>query len=253
MYVAIRYKSIVLKTHWVVLITIVFAFITLINTHRSIWLASSVAVLLLITTGSIPLIRQIQFIVGIAAALFITSILFSTSDRLDLGELSTETSNVTSLTEFLEVRLRGITDPQDDPTASWRSYLWQQAIAETNEQPLVGVGIGRNFQFKTKWWDVIHTSPHNYYITSSFHGGYTALVLYVFFIMQVLWLLFSKLARTLSARTRTMLMTSMIVIFSAHTMFIAYHHEFFSLLYIGLSIAVIMTAKKQQPEPILPL
>jgi O-antigen ligase len=234
--VGMRYKVFHLRNWQVNFIVIMFVVITLMNTHRSIWLATGVVVALFILWKIVSFYRSLQLVLVLLLATLLSGLVISLGTKgLSVGA-------------YLQNRLLAFTDPQEDATAKWRTVLWQQALERVREQPLVGVGLGGNFQFTGPGGDTITTSPHNFYVTLAYHTGVTGFVLYVLFILQVLYFLIITLRRRLSKQSRTILLTTLVVVLAGHAMFVAYHHEFFTLMYIGLGLATLSNKRVENPK-----
>ena len=233
--VAAKLKTIHLKDHHITLLSVLFVFLTVVNTHRSVWLATFVAISLLVLLRIIPLKRYIQLSVAIIIASVAVTIIFPYVGLADEG-----------LSEFLQRRFRAFTDYESDPTASWRSFLWAQVVEIIRTHPWLGVGLGNNFQLWGPDGNIWTVSPHNHYLMVGYHAGVTGIVLYALFVLQFAYHLLRQLAQSLTARQRTMLMSTLINCVAAHFLFVAYPHEFYTVLYMGLGAAIIVS-RVQQP------
>lgn len=221
-----RFGRLRIGSVWLVALGIVIALITLINSHRSVWLAMMLAFAL------IPLFRifnprQLAAIASILAIGMVLSLTIFSRAEMDL-------------TEHLQERSKAFTSFEDDGTASWRYLLWLQALDEIRKSPVRGVGYGRHFQMLDRRGNLVTTYVHNYYITIAYHAGITALLLYLAWLAHLLYRIKQGINRrsTLSSRSRIMLITSFIVLLASHVYYVAFGHDTFTMFYAGLATSI---------------
>lgn len=234
LYIVDRQRLIKLKGPIFYGLILTFAGFTLINNHRSVWMATLASLALLLLFRRLSSRRQLQVGIGV----FIALIGLSLAPNSFNEEIGT----------FIQERSAAFTDAQSDDTASWRLFLWQQAIEAIKEHPFQGVGLGQNFQLTGPFGDIITTSPHNQYLTLGYHGGVTALVIYLFLIASLLLRLRSKLLKPNFPQERAIYFTTLMIIMVVSLYYMAYTSEvdFMTWLFIGLGIG----ALSNRPAPL---
>lgn len=237
LYIVDRQKLITLKAPLFYGLVLSFGLFTLVNNHRSVWLATAASLVLLWLFRHLSTKRQLQVGVGLFAGTLLLGL--------------APTSFTTELARSLQTRASVFTDFQQDDTAFWRFTLWQRATEEIREQPVLGVGLGRHFQLADPEGDIITTSPHNEYITLAFHTGITGLVFYTLFLINLLLLLRARLLRKGPASERAIVFTTLLIIAVVSLFYIAYTAEtdFLTWLYIGLGVAVVTNKSEAQLSP----
>jgi O-antigen ligase len=202
-------------------------FLLVFTAHRSVWLASVVALIGLYFLKEVRLSQQAQLlIIGVFVALLVFWGLFS------VGQ---------SPVVFLEDRLQAFTAPGSDNTASWRLELWRRSVSLIQKSPFLGKGFGSHFSFYLAYGNVVRTSPHNLYLTIGLQIGLIGLVLYLVFALGVYFsLLRASKWPKLSPSDAAIILTALIVFVAAHAYYIAYVFEFMTWLYMGLAISVLV-------------
>ena len=213
----------------IIVATVLFVALALLNPHRSVWLASTVAATGLVVLRLVPLHRQIVtglVVMLVAAAVFITAPQFVGEGVTVLGQ-----------------RAAAFTSPEADPTTAWRIHLWSQALAEVRDQPILGIGLGRHFRFVDQAGHLITTSPHNFYITLLLHAGAIGTTLFIMFAISTVATVF-RAVRNEEAddRDRTVMLTALVSLMAMGAFFLAYSSEFAHLSWavtgLGLSTAM---------------
>jgi O-antigen ligase len=213
------------RTKWLVATVPLFVFLIATNSHRSVWLAGGVAIAALFSLRQLPI--RVTFIPTLVLVTAAVLLLIAFPNGMD-----TVISSASS-------RAVAFTNPADDPTASWRQYLWRQALDRAAERPLTGVGFGSHFQFVDRGGNLITTSPHNHYVTLFYHSGAVGLSLYLVFVTLSL----SYFHRTLrkpgaSFEIHVVTIVSLIALISSAAYFVSYsmdyHHLTWALISLGL-------------------
>jgi O-antigen ligase/polysaccharide polymerase Wzy-like membrane protein len=226
LYLSVKNDLLKVNNSLLTLLFVPFFVLTVLNGHRSVWLATIATILLLILTGQISFRSMIlTWIAGIAAC---AVVLYSFQMQ---GE---------NLSLFLDKRIMAFTDYRYDPTANWRYALWLESLSSIYQHPFAGQGLGRHFQFHS-FSKEINTSPHNLYITIAYQTGITGLLLYSGFICQVFLRFRKALQKTLSLRQRTMIMAAVVIFISSSVYYMAYVFDYFTWLYVGLGISAALT------------
>ncbi len=228
LYFGRKYRLVTLRNTVVSFLFMAFIFITLINSVRSVWLATIVAFLVLIFT------RQISFksyiIVGIFGIIVLATVfyVFEIQDK--------------NIFYFIKTRSMAFTDYQKDPTANWRYLLWLESFKQIIQKLFIGKGLGYHFNLYLSRGVRITTSPHNLYISIAYQLGTVGLLLYIGFISQLFLQIRKTLKMQISLRPRVIVLTAFVILLSSSFYYIAYTFEYFTWLYVGLGIAVIMNA-----------
>ena len=208
----------------------------LFTAHRSVWLASLVAVLALL------LLREVRVGSGLGrlAVLGGGGLLVA---MLALGALGQEDAST-----FASERTTAFVNPQADATASWREHLWQQSLDRIKVSPLYGVGLGRYFDLTDPSGESVTTSPHNLYISIAYEFGIPGLVLYLAFLLFLL--LHLRRARrsaqqTGDSSTAALATIGMCVLVAAHAFYIAYpiENDWMTWLFAGVVASLTAVAK----------
>lgn len=225
LYIADRQRLITLKGPVFYGLVLTYGLLTLFNNHRSVWMATVASLVLLLLLRRLSPRRQLQVGIGV----FIAVIGLSIAPNAFNEEIGT----------FIQERSSAFTNVEEDDTASWRIFLWQQAIQAIQEKPFQGVGLGQNFQLADTQGQLITTSPHNEYITLAYHGGVTGLALYLVFIASLLLSLRSRLISSNLPKERAIYFTALTVIAVVSLYYVAYtcEKDFMTWFYIGLGIA----------------
>ncbi len=229
-------KQRLIKINSTVLIVLFAAFfcITIISNIRSVWLATIVAIIVVLLLGQFSVRIQILSIIGILIALVIANYLLTIY-------------NIDFLT-FIKDRSKPFYDYRSDPTASWRYYVWIEALKRIKESPFFGFGLGRHFQLYFKPGHVITTSPHNLYISITYQLGFVGLFLYLSFLVQIFYRFRKALTKGITNKQFTIVLTGSTILFSSSAYYIAYNFDYFTWLYIGLGIASIMKVFNSKKE-----
>ncbi|MEM8488539.1 MAG: hypothetical protein AAF564_23530, partial [Bacteroidota bacterium] len=106
--------------------------LTVIASHRSVWLAAMVSMLVLFLMGHLKLGNLIKLGMTMFSAALIINFVY---DEIDLAS-------------FLEERLVALTDPTKDETANWRYLIWLDAIKQSSAHLLEGKGLGNYFMMR---------------------------------------------------------------------------------------------------------
>jgi len=206
-------------------------FLVLLTAHRSVWLATTLAFLTLYLLREFRLKRQAQFVliaylVGVTACFALSNV----------GQ---------NPVEFIETRLLAFTDPEQDPTAYWRQYLWRTSLEEIRQNPWLGSGLGKHFQLTGPAADLITTSPHSLYVTIPFQIGIPGLLFYLAFI-GMLFLRFMRLRvkQCIPASDRAILTVGIVVLVAAHAYYVSYTMDWITWLYVGLAGSVLVNQKQ---------
>lgn len=195
--------------------------------HRSVWMASVVAIAALWLLGEIPVSRQVQLVILALLVVPVASWAFS--------ELGYDPA------AFIQERLLAFTAPSQDPTAAWRSHLWRASLDKIRTMPLVGQGLGTHFQLDLLGRETITTSPHSLYLSIPVQIGLPGLLLYLAFVAQLLLRL--KRARPdkhLATGDSAIVTIGLVVLLAGHAYYVAYVLDWMTWAYCGLAASVLV-------------
>ncbi len=230
--VGVRQKTFRLNSTRLLLLLSIFMLFTVINSHRSVWLATGVAILLLLLMKQLSLGRQIQFALAVFSSMLVAAYMM-TLFGLDIAA-------------FIQERLMAFTSYEQDSTASWRYYLWIEALQKIRESPISGAGLGLHFQLLDPRGNLITTSPHNLYITIAYQVGVVGLMLYLGLVVQLLLRFRSALRKRITPEDRTILLTAAISLIATSTYFAAYVFSHVTWLFVGIAAGVVIRLRRAE-------
>jgi len=171
-----KYVKINISKTMAVIIFLSGILVLIIASNRSVWLAGSVGILLLIILKEIKLKEQIIFLIIGAIVLFIAMQLFFFEGY--------------NFYNFFGKRLLAFTNYESDETSIWRYYVWSSLLESVYKNIFFGFGLGDNFQiFVPELNTILYNSPHNFYLAMLYQLGivgiFLILLLFVSFINQL--------------------------------------------------------------------
>ena len=199
--------------------------LTVIASHRSVWLAAMVSIAVLFFMGHIRIGQLITMgLIMVVAALGIDA----ATDRIDL-------------IAFIQERLVALTNPTEDTTANWRYILWLDAIEQSKAHFLEGKGLGNYFQFRAPNGAIVTTMLHNQYIQLLYQIGAIGLILYLAFFFQCLSRLRRTYNETMDLMYKMITTLTITVLLGAAAYYIAYDFEPFTWMFVGLGLSVVQS------------
>ena len=204
--------------------------LTIIASHRSVWLAGFVSILVLLFMGYFKLSNLIKM--GAAFLIFGLIINFTYSEI--------------DLVGFIQERLVALTSPTEDQTANWRFLVWQDALEQSKAFIFEGKGLGNYFSTRLPNGLVVEVMLHNQYIQLIYQVGVIGLVLYLAFLIQMYGRLRATYLETPDPFYRMVVLLNMVIIVAASTYYIAYEYEPFTWLFVGLGLSVSMSHFEQK-------
>ncbi len=203
-------------------------FLIVFTAHRSVWLATVIALLILYLLKEIKVTRQVQIAL---IALIAGSLTYFAFHSVGYNPQ-----------EFVATRLLAFTDPEQDPNTYWRQYLWLASLEEIQRNPWLGNGLGKHFQLIDPAGNLITTSPHNLYVSIPFQIGIPGLILYLMFI-GTLFIQFMRF-RTypfIPIGDQAIVTIGIVVLTAVSAYYVAYTMEWdwMSWTYIGLATSAI--------------
>ena len=203
--------------------------LTVIASHRSVWLASMVAMLVLFLMGHLRLGNLIKMGMVMLTAALIINFAYAEID----------------LVAFIEERLVALTNPTEDETANWRYLIWLDAIAQSQSHLLEGKGLGNYFMMRAPNGLIVTKMLHNQYIQLLYQVGLVGLLLYLGFIIQIYRRLKATYRETYDPFYKMVSLLGIVILLGASAYYIAYDFEPFTWMFIGLGIAVSISHKDE--------
>ena len=204
--------------------------LTLIASHRSVWLAAFIAVIMLLFMGYFKFSNLVKMGVAFFIAALTINFVYSEIDLVD----------------FIQERLVALTDPTEDQTANWRYLVWQDALEQSKAFILEGKGLGNYFSTRLPNGMVVEVMLHNQYIQLIYQVGVIGLVLYLGFLIQMYRRLSKTYRETSDPFYRMIALLNMVIIVSVSAYYVAYEYEPFTWLFVGLGLSVSLSHYEQQ-------
>jgi O-antigen ligase len=209
----------------------------IIDSHRSVWLATLAA------GATLLWINEINYQKMMSNALIIIVsgiIIFFLAQQFIMLRLKT------NLVDFVVERASELIkiDESYKNNVSWRMVQWKAQMAKFYASPIIGEGFGSYWGFSGIKGD-LGIQPHNFYVQTLVKLGIIGMLLYLIIMLKI----FVKLKRILSKfKVKThpaipMLSIGLAILVASHAFFIAYSLEYYSLLFIGLSVSSLKDEK----------
>ena len=204
--------------------------LTVIASHRSVWLAAFIALGMLVLMGYF----KFSNIVKMGVVMFIAALVINfTYSEIDL-------------VGFVQERLIALTDPTEDETANWRYLVWQDALEQSKAFILEGKGLGNYFSTRLPNGAVVEVMLHNQYIQLIYQVGVIGLVLYLAFLIQMYRRLRTTYRETHDPFYQMITLLNMVIIVAVSAYYVAYEYEPFTWLFVGLGLSVTMSHSEQK-------
>ena len=222
-----KYKQIKFNNFLFALISIPYFFFFIVDSHRSVWLA---AVVIIVTLYFLKEIRfkKVVYLIPVGIFLFFILFMLLKGVGIDFWKYVTE---------------RGIAfiNPQEDNTAKWRLLIWQAQLVNFFSTPLLGQGFGGYWSVYVPELGTIDVSPHNFYVQSLVKIGSIGLLLYLSIIFRIMNKLIKayKLFKLKKKKELPLVLLGLVILIAAHVYYSVYSLEYYSLMFIGLAVAVI--------------
>lgn len=226
-YLSRRYH--LLKTNVFVFFLIAIAtFISIIcDQTRSVWLVCLVLIALLVISKEILRNRFSVFVL----VLSVISLAYF---------VMTEAG--ADIARYLGIRALGLTNPMEDPNASWRIFLWQAYINRIWEAPILGEGFGGH-------WDIyvpelgqrVTVAPHNFYVMTLVKMGIAGLALYLTIVITIgkKYMLWLRSAKRINNKEIPLVLTALMILIANHFFYMVFSSDYYAWIFIGLGMAVV--------------
>jgi O-antigen ligase len=207
--------------------------IIIFDTHRSVWFTAAVVLFLMVWFKEIQVKRFLKsspfYAVAILCVLFTASVVITSVME-------------TGLIGFMAERGGDIfrIDESYNTSTAWRVAKWKVQLQRFYTSPLAGLGFGGYWGVSGLDGDA-GISPHNLYIQILVKLGIIGLALYI----MIIFSMFRNIRKGIQILKQrrdpeiAMLITGVIVLLASHAFYIVYSLEDYSLIFIGLSIAVL--------------
>jgi O-antigen ligase len=209
----------------------------LFDTHRSVWLAASVTAFILFIMKELPY-RNIMT--------WLLLIIISGVIMYAVAAAFIKSSTGTTPVDFIIERSSDIVKFGEDynNNAAWRVTQWKMQMQKFYASPITGEGFGGYWGLSGKKWD-LGVSPHSLYVQTLVKLGIVGMFLYLVMILKIFNRLRHTIARYKVNRDPEMaiLITGLIVLIATHVFYTVYSFEYYSLLFIGLSVASLRDGK----------
>lgn len=226
LFLADRYEYVKVKSAVLWATAIPVLFMVLIDSHRSVWLVSTVILL------SLMWLKQIRFARiwywGIPLVLVVAVVWYAAS------------ATGLSVLDYIAARGVAFVNPEEDQTSAWRLAQWETQITKFYNSPIAGEGFGGYFGLTGLRGDV-GVSPHSLYVQTLVKLGGIGLFLY----LMVVFKLFSAFRRWIRDKGASqnpeiaLVLTAFVVLIGAHAYYSVYAFDYYTWLFVGLGTAVI--------------
>jgi len=232
-----KYRIIKIKEILYWLIFVISGLMIIIDSHRSVWIATVTVVVVLFWIKEINyskrMNRTLLAILSIIIILTLTNqILISKTETNLIDYLAGRTSALLKL------------DESYNNTASWRVAQWKEQMTKFIASPIIGEGFGSYWGFSGIKGD-LGVSPHNLYIQTLVKLGSVGLVFYLMIVVKI----FFKFKHTATKYKikddpgLPLLILGLVVLIASHVFYMAYSFEYYSFLFIGLGVASLKNEK----------
>lgn len=232
-----KYKALKISGALYWFIFVITGLMILIDSHRSVWLATLAAGAALFWIKEINYSKRMN---GTLLTILSIMIILTLTNQILILKMKT------NLIDYITGRTSDLVklDESHNNTAAWRVAQWKAQMTNFYASPIIGEGFGGYWGLSGVQGD-LGVSPHNLYIQTLVKLGSVGMVLYLIIVIKV----FFKLKRAITKykfmddSEIAMLILGIVVLISGHVFYIAYSFEYYSLLFIGLGIASLQDKK----------
>jgi len=202
--------------------------VLLVDGHRSVWLALGVIVIMLIALSEFKVTKYVWLMIPLFFSVFFIA------SQLGI-----------SIVDFIAERIVAFINPEDDPTASWRLAIWAVQLEKFLSFPMIGEGFGGYWKmYVPELRQELDVSPHSLYVQTLVKTGIIGLTIYFVLLWKTIQKMFAWriLQHKLHHPEYALVLMSILVIIGGHSYFIAYAFDYYTLLYAGVGLSVIMNS-----------
>jgi O-antigen ligase len=219
-------------------IIIAVGLLILFDSHRSVWLSTMAAVIMLFIMKEIPYRKIMTWSLLVTISVVVVYAVAS--------KLLMLSSGITPVNLVFERGSDFVRFGEDyNNTASWRVAQWKMQMQKFYAAPIAGVGFGGYWGLSGESGD-LGVSPHSLYVQTLVKLGIVGILLYIVIILKI----FDRLRRAI-VRYRAeadqeigILITGLIILIAGHAFYAVYAFEYYSLLFIGLAVASLRDVDK---------
>jgi O-antigen ligase len=220
-----KYKIMQVSKRNLMLLALSLIFMTLIDGHRSAWLAIVVIIVSLVFLKEISRKYLTVIIITGFIGLIITALVVNNYGM--------------NLQDYLATRSIAFVNPELDDTSAWRILQWQAQIEKIVNSPLLGEGFGGYYRVYIPGVEDASVSPHSYYIQSLVKIGIVGLFLYLLIVKKILAKMFLWLKHQKRNPEYPFVLIGILALIAAHFFYIVYSLEYMTMFFVGLSLAVV--------------
>jgi O-antigen ligase len=206
--------------------------VILFDSHRSVWFPGLILMVLVFKMNqdrSLDLFKTIGYLALIAATLMVASAIASSVLDKNLFDFVLERGG-----ELFQL------NETYNTTWTWRIAKWKEQLLRVAATPFTGIGFGGYWGLSELPGDV-GISPHNLYVLILVKLGLIGLGLY----LGIIFLVFGQLSHGLNLLKKNqdpesvVLISGITALIGSHIYGLAYAFNDYSLIYIGLAMAVV--------------
>jgi O-antigen ligase len=195
------------------------------DSHRSVWLATAVAVLLFVLTGRI---RPERFWKWGGVAVLVALLVGTALTALHRDPIA-----------YVASRSVAFSNPSADGTAAWRLALWEASIEQGREHLVSGEGFGFYFDAQTSHGRITHT-PHSLYVQTFLKIGLAGLLTLVALaaaLVAALAVAWRRVRLCGDRQMESVVLTGLIAACAALAYGLVYAFDPYSMVFIGLGLS----------------
>jgi O-antigen ligase len=225
LFIGKKYKLVYIHTIIVWIISIPILALILIDSHRSVWVAGVIGLIILFLLKEIQIQSLIRYFY---VFFFIILIVIMVASLTGLDVFN-----------YVVYRANEIFAPHQvtGGTAAWRLNQWNIALLSFKNSPIQGIGFGG-------YWET-GVSPHSLYVQTLVKLGLVGMVLYavivfVLFLQMWHWI---KINRNKNFPEISIVVVGLTTLFIGHAFYTVYAFEYYVWMFVGLAMSVVSWKK----------
>ena len=232
-----KYNLIRINTVFFWFVIISLGFLTIIDSHRSVWLASVAAGVTLFWTKEMNYKKMLNHALIITVSVLI--IFFLTQQVIII-------SLKTNLFDFFIERASEIVkiDESYKNNVSWRMVQWKTQMDKFYASPIIGEGFGGYWGVSGLRGD-LGVQPHNLYVQTLVKLGIVGMLFYTIILVKLFFKFINSLKKYKVKGDTDMpiLILGIVTLITSHVFYVAYSYEYYSLLFVGLGVSSLKNCK----------
>jgi len=127
--------------------------------------------------------------------------------------------------------------------------MWSVQLEKFKESPIWGEGFGGYWYVIFPDGTTANVSPHNYYVQTLVKLGIIGMLLYISIVSKIFFkmLNYLRIIKRKKIPEKPLVLLGFCVLITMHVYYFVYSLEYYSLIYLGLALAVILD-KRNYPE-----